>query len=318
MTKCIGCGVILQDKFPNKEGYTRSLDNKFCERCFNIKHYNKYLKVDDKDYSGVIKDIDKHGDLILLVTDFLNLYNLDELKLNSPVILVLTKTDLLPRSINKEHLLSNIKLNVLAKIMVSSKNNYNFDLLYELIMKYKKGNNVYVIGYTNAGKSSLINKFLKNYGSFEGAITVSNLPSTTLDLIENKVNDKLTLIDTPGLLDKGSMILSASSLMLKKITPKKEVRPISYQIKDFQSLLIEDFMRIDMENTNVICYMSNALDFRRVYNKKNCNLSCYDIDMRKNQDLVIKGLGFITFKKNCHITLWLLDGISYLIRDSII
>ena len=127
MTKCIGCGVILQDKFPNKEGYTRSLDNKFCERCFNIKHYNKYLKVDDKDYSGVIKDIDKHGDLILLVTDFLNLYNLDELKLNSPVILVLTKTDLLPRSINKEHLLSNIKLNVLAKIMVSSKNNYNFE-----------------------------------------------------------------------------------------------------------------------------------------------------------------------------------------------
>ena len=318
MTKCIGCGVILQDKFPNKEGYTRSLDNKFCERCFNIKHYNKYLKVDDKDYSNVIKDIDKHGDLILLVTDFLNLYNLDELKLNSPVILVLTKTDLLPRSINKEHLLSNIKLNVLAKIMVSSKNNYNFDLLYELIMKYKKSNNVYVIGYTNAGKSSLINKFLKNYGSFEGAITVSNLPSTTLDLIENKVNDKLTLIDTPGLLDKGSMILLASSLMLKKITPKKEVRPISYQIKDFQSLLIEDFMRIDMENTNVICYMSNALDFRRVYNKKNCNLSSYDIDMRKNQDLVIKGLGFITFKKNCHITLWLLDGISYLIRDSII
>ena len=318
MTKCIGCGVILQDKFPNKEGYTRSLDNKFCERCFNIKHYNKYLKVDDKDYSDVIKDIDKHGDLILLVTDFLNLYNLDELKLNSPVILVLTKTDLLPRSINKEHLLSNIKLNVLAKIMVSSKNNYNFDLLYELIMKYKKSNNVYVIGYTNAGKSSLINKFLKNYGSFEGTITVSNLPSTTLDLIENKVNDKLTLIDTPGLLDKGSMILSASSLMLKKITPKKEVRPISYQIKDFQSLLIEDFMRIDMENTNVICYMSNALDFRRVYNKKNCNLSSYDIDMRKNQDLVIKGLGFITFKKNCHITLWLLDGISYLIRDSII
>lgn len=73
-----------------------------------------------------------------------------------------------------------------------------------------------------------------------------------------------------------------------------------------------------MENTNVICYMSNALDFRRVYNKKNCNLSSYDIDMRKNQDLVIKGLGFITFKKNCHITLWLLDGISYLIRDSII
>ena len=56
-----------------------------------------------------------------------------------------------------------------------------------MIMKYKKSNNVYVIGYTNAGKSTLVNKFLKNYGSYNGEITVSNLPSTTLDLIENKV-----------------------------------------------------------------------------------------------------------------------------------
>lgn len=318
MTKCIGCGAILQDRFPEKEGYTRNLSNKLCERCFNIKHYNKYLKVLNKDYSEIIKDIDKHGDLILLVTDFLNLYNLDKLKLKSPVILVLTKTDLLPRSINKDHLLSNIKFNVLAKVMVSSKNNYNFDLLYDLIMKYKKSNNVYVIGYTNAGKSSLVNKFLKNYGDNDGEITVSNLPSTTLDLIENKVNDELTLIDTPGLLDDGSMVLLDSALVLKKITPRKEIRPISYQIKGFQSLWVENFMRIDMENTNVICYMSNDLDFRRVYNKKNCDLSRYDIDVKKNQDLVIKGLGFITFKKSCHITLWLLDGISYLIRDSII
>ena len=318
MTKCIGCGAILQDKDVSLEGYTKNLDNDLCERCFNIKHYNKYLKVQNKDYSQIIKDIDSKGDLILLVTDFLNLYGLDELKLKSPVILVLTKSDLLPRSINKEHLLSNIKLDVLAKVMVCSKNNYHFDELYDLIMKYKKSKNVYVIGYTNAGKSTLVNKFLKNYGSFEGMVTVSNLPSTTLDLIENKVNDELTLIDTPGLLDNGSMILSALPLMLKKITPKKEIRPISYQIKGFQSLLIEDFMRIDMENTNIICYMSNDLDYRRVYFKRECNLSMHEINILKNQDLVIKGLGFITFKKDSKVTLWLLDSVSYLIRDSII
>ena len=121
MTKCIGCGAILQDKDATLEGYTKNLDNDLCERCFNIKHYNKYLKVQNKDYSQIIKDIDSKGDLILLVTDFLNLYGLDELKLKSPVILVLTKSDLLPRSINKEHLLSNIKLDVLAKVMVCSK-----------------------------------------------------------------------------------------------------------------------------------------------------------------------------------------------------
>ncbi len=316
MNKCVGCGAILQDKNPLENGYTKDLNNRFCERCFNIKHYNKYLKVTDKDYRKMILDIDSKGDLILLVTDFLNLYSLSDLKLKSPVILVLSKADLLPRSINKEKLLNQFNFDV--KVMICSKNNYNFDLLYDLILKYKKSNNVYVIGYTNAGKSTFINRFLKNYSDSEGEIVVSNLPSTTLDLIENKVNDDLVLIDTPGLLDDKSLILSASFDLLKKITPKKEIRPISFQIKKWTSLLIEDFLRLDLDDTNIICFMSNNLNIRRVYKNRECFLKKYEFDISKNSDLVIKGLGFITFKKNTHVVLWLTYNVSYLIRKTII
>lgn len=320
MTKCIGCGAILQDVYPNEEGYTKDLSNELCERCFNIKHYNKYVRVKDKDYTQIIKEIDLKKDLIILVTDFLNLYNLDDLKVDSPVILVVTKADLLPRSINKEGLLKRIKckLNVVSKILISSKNNFNLDLLYSEILKYKKSNNVYVIGYTNAGKSTLVNKMLKNYGNIVGEITTSNLPSTTLDLISNKVNDELTLIDTPGLLDSGSLVLLSSKELLKKITPKKEIRPISYQVKGKQYLLFEDFMRLDLEDTNIICYMSNDIEIRRVYKDRESILKRYDFKIGINQDLVIKGLGFITFKKNCDVTLWLTKECKYLIRDSII
>ena len=320
MTKCIGCGAILQDVYPNEEGYTKDLSNELCERCFNIKHYNKYVRVKDKDYTQIIKEIDLKKDLIILVTDFLNLYNLDDLKVDSPVILVVTKADLLPRSINKEGLLKRIKckLNVVSKILISSKNNFNLDLLYSEILKYKKTNNVYVIGYTNAGKSTLVNKMLKNYGNIVGEITTSNLPSTTLDLISNKVNDELTLIDTPGLLDSGSLVLLSSKELLKKITPKKEIRPISYQVKGKQYLLFEDFMRLDLEDTNIICYMSNDIEIRRVYKDRESILKRYDFKIGINQDLVIKGLGFITFKKNCDVTLWLTKECKYLIRDTII
>lgn len=320
MTRCIGCGAILQDVYPNEEGYTKDLSNELCERCFNIKHYNKYVMVKDKDYTQIIKEIDLKKDLIILVTDFLNLYNLDDLKVDSPVILVVTKADLLPRSINKEGLLKRIKckLNVVSKILISSKNNFNLDLLYSEILKYKKTNNVYVIGYTNAGKSTLVNKMLKNYGNIVGEITTSNLPSTTLDLISNKVNDELTLIDTPGLLDSGSLVLLSSKELLKKITPKKEIRPISYQVKGKQYLLFEDFMRLDLEDTNIICYMSNDIEIRRVYKDRESILKRYDFKIGINQDLVIKGLGFITFKKNCDVTLWLTKECKYLIRDSII
>ena len=93
MTKCAGCGAVLQSDFPGEEGYTKNLDNKYCERCFNITHYNKYLKVPDKDYSQIVKEIDFKGDLILLVTDFLNLYNLDELDLKSIRALRAGETD---------------------------------------------------------------------------------------------------------------------------------------------------------------------------------------------------------------------------------
>ena len=297
MTKCVGCGAVLQNDFPDMEGYTKNLNNKFCERCFNITHYNKYLKVPNKDYSQIIRDIDCKGDLTLLVTDFLNLYNLDELDLHSQVLLVITKADILPKSVIKEHLLSKIKckLNIVDKIIVSSKNNFNLD-----------------------GKSTLVNKMVKNYGSNDGEITTSNLPSTTLDLIYTQVNDDLTLIDTPGLLDNGSMIMSASKELLKKIAPNKEIRPIIYQIKGKQFLLVDDFLRLDLEDTNIICYMSNNLNFRRVYKEKPCNLKDYDLKVGANQDLVIKGVGFITFKKESYVKLWLVDNTRYLIRDSIV
>ena len=48
MTKCLGCGVNIQNTDLNKIGYTSNLDNKFCERCFRIKNYNDYIKVDVK------------------------------------------------------------------------------------------------------------------------------------------------------------------------------------------------------------------------------------------------------------------------------
>ena len=65
MTKCIGCGAILQDVYPEKEGYTKDLNNKFCERCFNIKHYNKYVKVEN----GVTKYVADRNQATEFVTN---------------------------------------------------------------------------------------------------------------------------------------------------------------------------------------------------------------------------------------------------------
>ena len=52
-------------------------------------------------------------------------------------------------------------------------------------------------------------------------ITTSNLPSTTIDSIEVKVNEDLTLIDTPGLVDRGNITNYVDNNMLKKLIHKK-------------------------------------------------------------------------------------------------
>ena len=42
---CMGCGVKLQDENVLQEGYTTSLDNDICQRCFRLKNYGEYQMV---------------------------------------------------------------------------------------------------------------------------------------------------------------------------------------------------------------------------------------------------------------------------------
>lgn len=325
MTKCKGCGAVLQNEDVTKEGYVKDLSKDLCERCFKIRNYNEY-KFFDKDnnyYLNIIKKIEKSKDLVLLVTDFLNTDSLLELNIKNPVILVLTKRDLIPRSLYEEKLLNNIKtkLNIVDKVIVSSKNNYNFDLLYSKIKLHQKSKNVYVVGYTNAGKSTLINKIIKNYSDNERIITTSILPSTTLDLIEVSLDDDLTIIDTPGLLDEGSIILNVSGKTLNKILPKKEIRPTVIQVKVDQTILIDNLVRLDVtKGGNLIFYMSNDLEITRFYKEtdKLKKLESYILDVPANSDIVIKGLGFIKVTKKCQVKIYLPLDVKFSIRSSII
>ena len=40
MTKCVGCGITLQNENKNDVGYTPDIKNELCERCFKLKNYN--------------------------------------------------------------------------------------------------------------------------------------------------------------------------------------------------------------------------------------------------------------------------------------
>lgn len=327
--KCIGCGAVMQSQDREIEGYIDSNkleSSSICERCFRIKNYGDYKNIvkDNKTFINILKDINPN-DLVIFVMDLFNLpkdVNIIKENIKNPILAVLTKRDVLPKIIYEERLLKYIdryNLNILDKIIVSSNKNYNFDSLLDKIKEYKTSNNVYVIGFTNAGKSTLINKIIYNYSDNKPVITTSMLPSTTLNSIEIKFDDNMTFIDTPGLLSEGSLENIVDVEMLKKIVPKNEIKPITFQVKTSTSIVVEDIFKLYLKDNNITLFMSNALKIDRYYKDKEMNdLETKEIFVRKGEDLVICGLGFIKFTKDENVKISFLKNTKVYTRKSLV
>lgn len=329
--KCKGCGAILQTINPDKEGYIQEINintKDICERCFRIKHYNDYKIIEktNNEYIEILKKINEKPDLVLMIIDVFNINNnIKKISdyISNDILLVLTKSDIIPLSVKEEKIINYVKkynLNVIDTILVSSKKNYNLDSLMEKIQRYQKSKDVYVIGYTNAGKSTLINKIISNYTESDANLTISILPSTTLDMNSIKINESLNLIDTPGLIEDGNIMNIVDAKTLKKLIPKKEIKPLSYQIKTKQTITIDSLATLELNNTDIIIYMSNNLEIKRYYKQIPIQkeFEKHELKVKKGEDLVISGLGFIKICKSTSITIYTLKGINVFTRESLI
>lgn len=299
MTKCVGCGIKLQEKDKNELGYTPNLNNALCERCFKLKNYNiltnKGINIDN---DKLINKINELNTCVLFLVDFINLdsevieaYK----KIKSKKILIITKADIIPKNIKYQKLIQNIKNIYDIKedlILTSSKTKLNIKTITKLCLEEK---NICLAGFTNAGKSSLINALV---GS---DITVSKKSNTTQDFIKLNV-DGINIYDAPGFM----------SNINRENIPRSIIRPITYQFPSKHYLLIQDIKLNILENSNFTIYVGNEADIIR--RKENENVEC-KIIVPKNSDVIIKGFCFINFKNTCMISLNTKD---YEIRPSIV
>lgn len=329
---CKGCGIVLQDDNMMQEGYTTDIENDLCQRCFRMKNYGEYQVVakSNDEYIEILKSIGQTKDLVLYIVDLLNLdRDLSKIRdyIPNKILLVLNKRDVLPKSVSDEKIkeyIESLGLSFEDIAVISANKNYNIDLLLNKIKKYQTSSKVYIVGNTNVGKSSLINKLLKNYSDNPNELTISPLPSTTLNKITIELSDTITLIDTPGLVDRENLVNYVDSEVLKKINPKKEIKPRTYQLKPNQCLIIGDLVRLDYiegEKNSFTVYVSNSLKVKRMNASKKDTLKDLkktSIDLKYREDIVINGLGWVKVIHNGQVDVYLNKDVSVYTRKSLI
>lgn len=298
MIKCKGCGIILQSDDKNALGYTPDIKNELCQRCFKLKNYNTLINNGvNIDNDKLIKKINSLNVHVLFLVDFLNIDSeamdlYKKIKVNKT--LVITKEDIIPKNIIKDRLIKNIKDIYEIRediILTSTKFTKNISNIESICLKEKK---VLFAGYTNAGKSSLINKMV---GS---DITVSNRENTTQDFIKLNV-DGVTIYDAPGFMSNTK----------RDVVSKNIIKPKTYQLPNKHYLEFNNIKLNVSEDSNITLYLPDEVIINRRREKN--NITC-DVLIPKNSDLVIKGLGFIKFSKTSLVSI----TSDYEIRSSIV
>ncbi len=329
---CIGCGVTLQCIDAYEDGYVNPniFDNTImCKRCFRLKNYGEFVVANKSAvyYQRIVRDILKTNDLVIHLVDIFNMDNMEYIysKVFSPSILVISKFDIYPKSVSEDKIVDYFKRKYpkyVDVICISSEKNYNMDLLLEKIMKYKTSEDVYVLGNTNAGKSSFINKMIKDYTDKNNYIVTSYMPSTTLNVISIKINDELTLLDTPGLVSDGDIFTKLGEDTIKKISIKHEINPRIYQLEGVSSLILDGIGRIDvLDDSNLSIYISNNIEIDKCnYNTNNKyrDLELSKMRVHKDEDLVIEGLCFIKCSDNTVFNIYMPKDVDIYRRDKLI
>lgn len=104
---------------------------------------------------------------------------------------------------------------------------------------------MYVVGVTNTGKSTLINRIIKQLTGVEDLITTSRFPGTTLDRIMIPLDDGQSLIDTPGIIHRHQMAHFVGPKDLKLVSPTSVIKPATYQLNEGQTIFLGGLARFD-------------------------------------------------------------------------
>ena len=361
--KCIGCGITIQTENAQKEGYApaSSLSNEelVCRRCFRLRNYNELQPVSltGDDFLNILNGIGEKDGIVVKIVDIFDfngswISGLHRFVGNKDILLIGNKVDLLPKSINPNRVINWMKAETVKLglkpadvLLVSAYNGQGMDEALAAIDTIRRGKDVYVVGCTNTGKSTFINRIIKGETGIGDVITTSHFPGTTLDLVEIPFEDGKAIYDTPGVINDHQIAHYLDEKDLKAITPKKELKPKVFQLNPEQTLFLGGLARFDFisgKRSSFMVYVSNAIEIHRtklsnadaLYEKhvgamltppseksleKFPSFVRHEFSIKNPKtDIVISGLGWITLQQPSVIAVYVPRGVDVVLRPSLI
>lgn len=360
--RCFGCGAIIQNENENNIGFvpknTKENENVLCRRCFRMKNYHQLetTTLTGDDFLSILQGIGEKNCLVVYLIDIFDfngsiIQGFTRHINNNDVLVVANKRDILPKSLKDNKIekwvrrqLKGEMIKPVDVVLGSGIKNYNLDLLLEKINSYRNNRDVYIVGVTNVGKSSLINSLLKHYGGEQKhLITTSEYPGTTLDLIEIPLDDHANLYDTPGIINEHQMAHLVRVEDLNFLLPKGELRPRGYQLNSEQTLYFGGLARMDFisgDKSSFTCYFTRDLLIHRcklenadhAYLNHEALLPKIDSISSVNDfvehtfnlpnhkvDIVLSGLGFICVESyKSVVKIKVPKGIGVFVREALI
>ena len=363
---CIGCGAAIQTTDKEQAGFTppsaleKGLETGqvYCQRCFRLRHYNEIsdVNISDDDFIKLLHEVGESDALVVNVIDIFDfngsvIPGLSRFVSGNDVLLVGNKKDILPKSVKDGKVTQwlterahEVGLRPVDVVLTSAQNKQAIKDLMEKIESHRKGRDVYVVGVTNVGKSTLINAIIQEITGDKDIITTSRFPGTTLDKIEIPLDDGAYLFDTPGIIHRHQMAHYLTAKNLKYISPKKEIKPKTYQLNPGQTLFLAGLGRFDFisgERQGFTAFFENTLDLHRTklagadgfYQKHAGTLLVpptsqeladfpklirHEFSIKEKTDVVFSGLGWIRVNEKAKIAAWAPKGVDVVIRKAII
>ncbi len=346
--RCYHCGAILQCENENEKGYIipESLHRAtpiqiiYCDRCFETMKAFNNSELEQKVDQEVLKILDDAFATDALIIWVVDLFSFNG-TLNSEiakkvkklnVIVVGNKRDLFPLNVKDESLVEylNVTFNAYgikpkSVRLLGATNKIDSKELIDSMNTARKGHDVYMIGNSTSGKTSIINRAMKGFeNKTSRQIKTITYPGTSVNVLEIPLSRSSFFYELPGISQTTSATGKLEKDVVRQIVPKKAVKFITRTMSAGDALMVGSLAAFEIikgKTTNYRFYSAEGVETRKVQSKKlddyiNENnirrfarpvserlVSFLDYDMfeyamendKKWHDIAIEGLGWLSF-----------------------